>query len=144
MSRRIEVEVDGARNTFTLLEEWAPKVTSILWDALPLEDQLLRHGKLSGDACFLVAEDPSFAQLPERNELGVTSIYKGYMVANLHPERSSMELLISYGLGEYRWPDGRRYVTPVAEIEGDGTALYAALQRTWSEGKTKISLRRAD
>jgi hypothetical protein len=52
-------------------------------------------------------------------------------------------LLISYGLGEYRWPDGRRYVTPVAEIEGDGSALYAALQRTWSEGQKKISLRRA-
>lgn len=143
MSRRIEVEVEGARNTFTLLEEWAPKVTAILWDALPLEDQLLRHGKLSGDACFLVVEDPTFRQLPERNELGVTSIYKGYMVASLHPERGSMELLISYDLGEYRWPDGRRYVTPVAEIEGDGSALYAMLQRTWSEGRKTISLRRA-
>ncbi len=143
MSRRIEVEVAGARNTFSLLEEWAPRVTAILWDALPLEDQVLRHGKLSGDACFLVVEHPSFTQLPERNELAVTSIYKGYMVANLHPERGSMELLISYGLGEYRWPDGRRYVTPVAEIEGDGTALYAALQRTWNEGQTKITLRRS-
>jgi hypothetical protein len=143
VSRRIEVEVDGVRAAFTLLEEWAPKATSILWDALPLEDKLLRHGKLSGDACFLVAEDPKFAELPARNELGVTSIYKGYMVAHMHPEQSSVELLISYGLGEYRWPDGRRYVTPVAEIEGDGSALYDALQRTWSEGQKNITLRRA-
>lgn len=144
MSRRIEVEVAGARATFTLLEDWAPKTTAVLWDALPLQDKLLRHGKLSGDAAFLVAEDPKFKQLPDHNELGVTSIYKGYMVANLHPEGGSVELLISYGLSEYRWPDGRRYVTPVAELEGDGAALFAALQRTWSEGATKMTVRRAE
>ena len=137
MSRRIEVEIDGVRATFTLLEEWAPKATSIIWEALPLENKVLRHGKLSGDACFLDAEDPKFQQLPSRNELGVTSIYKGYMVAHLRPEQSSLELLMSYGVAEYRWPDGRR------EIEGDGSALYDALQRTWSEGQKKITLRRA-
>jgi hypothetical protein len=143
VGRRIEVEVDGARATFTLLDEWAPRTTSILWDALPLEDKVLRHGKLSGEAAFLVAEDARFQQLPTRNELGVTSIYKGYMVAHIRPEQSSLELLISYGVAEYRWPDGRRYVTPVAEIDGDGTALYDALQRTWTEGQKKITLRRA-
>jgi len=143
VSRRIEVEIDGVRATFTLLEEWAPKATSIIWEALPLENKVLRHGKLSGDACFLDAEDPKFQQLPSRNELGVTSIYKGYMVAHLRPEQSSLELLMSYGVAEYRWPDGRRYVTPVGEIEGEGTALYDALQRTWSEGQKKITLRRA-
>jgi hypothetical protein len=40
VSRRIEVEVDGARNTFTLLEEWAPRVTSILRDELLRPDPL--------------------------------------------------------------------------------------------------------
>jgi hypothetical protein len=142
VSRRIQVEVDGARATFTLLDEWAPKTTAILWDVLPLEDKVLRHGKLSGDACFFVAEDPKFKELPARNEVGVTSIYKGYLVANLHPEHESAEFLLSYGLAEYRWPDGRRYVTPVGEIEGDGSELYAALQRTWSEGQKQISVRR--
>jgi hypothetical protein len=143
VGRRIEVEVDGARASFALLEEWAPKTTSIIWEALPLEDQVLRHGKLSGDACFLVAEHPSFRQLPARNELGVTSIYKGYLVASIHPEQRAVELLLSYGLAEYRWPDGRRYVTPIGEIEGEGSALYDALQRTWTEGQKKITLRRA-
>jgi hypothetical protein len=143
VGRRIQVEVDGVRATFALLEEWAPKTSSILWDTLPLENLVLRHGKLSGDACFVDVEHPNFKQLPARNELPVTSIYKGYMVAVLHPEHSSTELLISYGLGEYRWPDGRRYVTPVAEIEGDGSPLYDVLQRTWTEGQKKITLRRA-
>ena len=48
---------------------------------------------------------------------------------------------VSYGLAEYRWPDGRRYVTPVGEIEGDGSALYDALQRTWTQGQKQITLR---
>ena len=143
MSRRIEVEVDGVRATFGLLEDWAPKTTSVVWDALPLEGRVLRHGKYSGDACFLVAEDETFQHLPAHNELSVTSIYRGYLVASLHPERRSVELLISYGVAEYRGPDGRRQVTPVAEIEGDGAELYAVLQRTSSEGQKKISLRKA-
>ena len=143
MSRRIEVEADGVRVTFALIEEWAPKTTALLWDALPLEDRVLRHGKYSGDAAFLYADDERFAQLPARNELGVTSIYQGYMVASLHPERHSVELLFSYGLAEYRGPDGRRYVTPVAEIEGDGAAFYAMLQRTSTEGQKRITLRKA-
>jgi hypothetical protein len=142
VSRRIQVEVDGALASFELLEEWAPRTTALLWDILPLERQVLRHGKLSGDACFFVAEDPRLQQHPAQNELGVTSIYKGYMVANLHPERGSVELLIAYGLAEYRWPDGRRYVTPVAEIEGDGSQLYGVLQRTWYEGQKAITVRR--
>ena len=41
MTRRIEVEVDGVRATFALLEEWAPRTTSIIWEALPLENQVL-------------------------------------------------------------------------------------------------------
>jgi len=143
VSRRIEVEADGVRVTFVLLEEWAPKTTAVLWDALPFEDRTLRHGKYSGDACFLYAEDETFQNLPARNEQGVTSIYQGYMVASLHPERRSVELLFSYGLAEYRGPDGRRYVTPVAEIEGDAAAFYVVLQRTSTEGQTKITVRKA-
>jgi hypothetical protein len=142
VAKQIEIEVENAHATFALLEDWAPRTTAALWNVLPLQDQLLRHGKLSGDAAFVVVEDPSFKDLPSQNELAVTSIYKGYMVANLHPERNSVELLIAYGLSEYRWPDGRRYVTPVAEIEGDGTALFDALRRTWTEGAKKITLRR--
>lgn len=144
MGKRIEIEVDGSRTAFTLLAEWAPKTTSLLWEILPLEKKLLRHGKLSGDACWIVAEDPRLARLPERNELAVTSIYKGYIVADLRPQKSAMELLISYGLAEYRWPDGRRYVTPVAEIEGNGAALYVALQRTWTEGQRTLAIRRVE
>ena len=144
MSRRIEVEADGVRATFALIEEWAPKTTALLWDVLPLEDRVFRHGKYSGDACFLYAEDERLARLPANNELAVTSIYQGYIVASLHPERHSVELLFSYGLAEYRGPDGRRYVTPVAEIEGDGAAFYEVLRRRATDGQTTITVRKAE
>lgn len=144
MSRRIEVAIGDARATFVLLEEWAPKMTSLIWEVLPLTDALLRHGKLSGEATFLVVDDPRFAALATRPELGVSSIYKGFMVAHARPERASVELLFSYGLAEYRWPDGRRYVVPVAEVEGDASRLFAAMQRTWAEGATRISVRRVE
>jgi hypothetical protein len=144
VSRRIEVEVEGVRATYRLLDEWAPKTTGLIWEALPMEDVLLRHAKLSGDAVFLVAESPLFKALPETNELAVTSIYRGYIVANLHPDQSNMELLLPYGLAEYRWPDGRHYVTPVAELVSDGQELTARFQQTWTEGAKKITLRRLE
>ena len=74
----------------------------------------------------------------------MTSIYKGYMMLFPSPSRGVAELLISYGLAEYRWPTGRRYVTPVAELEGDGSALFAALKRTHTEGQQPIAVRRLE
>ena len=57
----------------------------------------------------------------------MTSIYKGWMVAFPAPSMGFTELLISYGVAEYRWPTGRKLVTPVAELQGDGSALFEAL-----------------
>jgi hypothetical protein len=143
LRRRIEVEVGGARAAFVLLD-WAPKASALVWATLPYRDVLLRHAKLSGDAAFAVVENDELSNLPARAEFPVTSIYKGYIVLNAHPEARNAELLIAYGLGEYRWPDGRRYVSPIAELEGDGAALYDELKKTWVEGAGKITIRRAD
>ncbi len=142
MGRLIEVSVGEATATFELTEEWAPKTTGLLWEILPIEAALLRHGKLSGAAAFFEVSDPRLLTLPAAHELGVSSIYQGYMVAHTKPQQGAMELLISYGLAEYRWPDGRRLVTPVAEVRGDASALFAALARTWTEGATRINVRR--
>jgi hypothetical protein len=51
---------------------------------------------------------------------------------------------VSYGLAEYRWPTGRRYVTPVAEVEGDGSALFAALKRRHTQGEAWVAVRRVE
>jgi Protein of unknown function (DUF3830) len=143
MARRMDVEVEGARARFILLDDLAPKSAAALWDTLPIETTLA-HGKLSGDACFFSVHTGPLMALPEQPEFGVTSIYQGYMVLAPSPARGVAELLLSYGLAESRSPTGRRYVTPVAELEGDGSGLFAALKRTHTRGETRVTVRRAE
>ena len=56
-------------------------------------------------------------------QLGVTSIYKGYIVLAVLPAQKMAELFISYGQAEYRNDTGRIYAAPIAEIDGDGSAI---------------------
>lgn len=143
MSKRLEIDVDGVRATFLLDEELAPKTTAALWEALPVEAPI-RHVKMSGDACYFMVEGGPLAALPEAPELGETSIYRGYVSVVRAHGRPSTELLISYGQAEYRGATGRRYATPVGEIQGDPTALFDALRRTQVEGEKRIAVRRLD
>jgi hypothetical protein len=143
MDRQITVSVDGTEATFSLLDEWAPKSTAALWQSLPLSTRI-RHGKLSGEACFLDISQGPLLGLPGDPELPVTSIYRGYLVLTVHPELGAAELLISYGTAEYRWPTGRRYVTPVGVVESGGDALFDVLRRMFREGEKSIEIRRAE
>ena len=143
MARRMEVVVERARARFVLLDDLAPRSTAALWDNLPIETTLT-HGKLSGDACFFAVRRGPLVELPEQPEFGVASIYQGYMVLSPSPASGMAELLVSYGLAESRSPTGRRYVTPVAELEGDGSALFVALKRTHTHGETRIVVRRVE
>jgi hypothetical protein len=139
----MEVEVEGTRARFVLLDDLAPKSAAALWDSLPIESTLT-HGKLSGDACSFDVRSGPLAALPEQPEFGVASIYQGYMVLAPSPARGGAELLVSYGLAESRTATGRRYVTPVAEVEGDGSAIFAALKRTHTRGETRVAVRRVE
>jgi hypothetical protein len=143
MARRIEVEVGGARARFALLDDLAPRSATALWESLPIETTLT-HEKLSGDACSFGVRGGPLTELPEQPEFGVTSIYTGYVVLSPSPPRGVAELLVSYGLAEYRGPTGRRYATPVAELEGDGSGLFAALERTHTQGETRVAVRRVE
>lgn len=143
MARRIEVEVEGARARFILLDDLAPRSATALWDTLPI-DTTLTHGKLSGDACAFGVRSGPLMELPEQPEFGVTSIYQGYMVLVPSPGRGVAEVLLAYGLAECRSPMGRRYATPVAELEGDGSALFAALEQTHTQGETRVAVRRIE
>jgi hypothetical protein len=142
MSRVIEVDIEGTGARFALREDLAPETAAALWDTLPI-NTTIRHGKLSGDACFCNISHGPLASLPERPrpELPVTSIYKGWIVAYPMPARSMTELLISYGIAEYRQSTGREYVTPVAELLGDGVALFEKLQQTYHEGEKTVTIR---
>ena len=142
MTRRIEVEVEGAKAEFELRDDLAPQTVAALWESLPIETSI-RHGKLSGSACFIDVEHGPIASIAADPELPVTSIYKGWIVAFPAPSMGFTELLISYGVAEYRWPTGRKLVTPVAELQGDGAALFDVLQRTHSEGEKSVVVRRS-
>jgi Protein of unknown function (DUF3830) len=142
MTRRIEVEVEGAKAEFELRDDLAPQTVAALWESLPIETSI-RHGKLSGSACFIDVEHGPIASIAADPELPVTSIYKGWIVAFPAPSMGFTELLISYGVAEYRWPTGRKLVTPVAELQGDGSALFDVLQRTHSEGEKSVAIRRS-
>jgi hypothetical protein len=143
MTQRIEVAVGDARARFALRDDLSPVAAAALWETLPIETSI-RHGKLSGDACFFDVDRAPLATIPERPECPVTSIYQGWIVAFPFPAHGMTELLISYGLAEYRWPTGRRLVSPVAELEGDGTALIAALKATHARGEAPVSVRRVE
>src|SRR5262249_27962548 len=122
----------------------APKTAAALWDDLPVEDLAIRNVMWSGEACFFDVPGRALVQLPELPELGVTSMYKGFMmVAPPNPTRQSAELLLSYGVAESRGRIGPRPVTPVAEIDGDGTALLDVLRRIHDEGRKTVTVRRA-
>jgi hypothetical protein len=143
MTKRIRVEVEGAGADFDLLEEWTPNTTAALWESLPVETTTI-HGRVSGDACFVAIKDGPVTKLPAKPELGVTSIYKGYIVLAVLPQHNIAELFISYGQAEYRNDTGRIYATPVAEVTGDSAALFDALKRTRAEGRKSVSIRRLD
>lgn len=141
MGREITVEAGGSKATFELLDDLAPRSTEALWGALPV-DATLTHGKLSGDACFLDVHGGPLAGLPAAPELPETSIYRGYMALFPHPDANEGELLISYGLAEYRWPTGRRYICPVARVTDADAGFFETLRGTHAHGSTSVQLRR--
>jgi hypothetical protein len=142
MARWIDVEVDGARARFIVHDDLAPQTADALWEALPLTVPV-RHSTRSGDACSAEFSTPALASLPARPEVNAASIYKGWLAVRSSPPRECGEILISYGLAEHRTATGRKQITPLAELEGEGEALFAALRRTHAEGEKTLTVRQA-
>lgn len=139
MDRRVRVSVGSVSATFRLAEELAPRSADAFWGSLPLT-AALTHGKLSGDACYFHVKGGPLAALPSTPELPATSIYRGYMALLARPEVGAAEILISYGLAEYRWPTGRRYVTPIAKVVDADASFFEVLRRMHEHGSESISV----
>lgn len=142
MAKRIHVALGKAQAQFVVQDDLAPKATAVLWDALPLSVPI-RRSALSGESCSATFSSSGLAALPARREVGVASIYPGWMVLQSTPGSDEGELVISFGLAEYRTPTGRHHVTPVAELDGDGHSLLAALRGLYDGGEQTIELRQA-
>jgi hypothetical protein len=139
----IEVAVDGASARFVLQDDLAPRTAAALWDALPITAPL-RHSIRSGEACYAEFSSPALALLPARPEVHAASIYKGWLAVRSNPPQTLGEILISYGLAEYRTPTGLQHITPLAELSGEGEALFEALQRTHAEGEKTLRISRVE
>lgn len=136
----IEIRMGDATGRFALLERRAPKTVAALWDSLPIAERFT-HARWAGAACWLKVDRSPLAAITEL-ESPVSSIYKGTLV--LRPSGGGrVELYLSYGQAESRHERGRTYVTPVAEVSGDATALYAAMAATWKGGSADVSIARA-
>ena len=139
----IELIVSGASGRAVLWDDLAPKTVAALRESLPLELPL-QHCRWSGSACFADISGGVMAALSDV-ESPVVSIYPGVLA--VRPSTAGApgaELLIAYGDAEYRWPDGRRQVTPVGELEPGARTLLEALAATAITGRTMIRLRAAE
>jgi hypothetical protein len=141
--RSIEIVVDEARARFMLQEDLAPRTAAALWEALPLSASL-RHSMRCGEACVADFSAPGLASLPERAEVHAAAIYKGWLAVRANPPQDTGEIVISYGLAEYRTATGRQQITPLAELTGDGEALFAALRRMHAAGEKTLRISRAE
>lgn len=131
--------VGDARAEVRLWPGLAPRTAEALVAALPIDTEL-QHCKWSGSACFTDLSAPGLLAL-DGLESPVTSIYPRTLAIRppMGPARSA-ELLIAYGGAEYRWPDGRAYVTPVGELVGDAGACLAALAGTAAGGRIRVRM----
>lgn len=135
----ISLVAAGVAARAILWPDFAPKSVAALLASLPLELPL-QHCKWSGRACFAELSGGALAAVPGL-ETPVTSLYPGVLA--LRPPTPTLphgELIIAYGDAEYRMPDGRRFVTPLGELEGGSDAFFAALGRTAAEGQTTLRL----
>jgi len=140
--KSIELTVSGTSARVVLWDDLAPKTVAALLESLPLEIPL-QHCKWSGSACFADVSKGAIAGVSGL-ESPVVSIYPGVLaVRPPAPGAPGAELLIAYGDAEYRWPDGRRQVTPVGELEPGARTVLDALAATAAKGRTTIRLRAA-
>jgi hypothetical protein len=139
----IDLVVSGVTARAHLWSDFAPKSVNALLASLPLELPL-QHCRWSGPACFAQLSGGPLAAV-DGLENPATSLYPGVLA--LRPPTLLLphgELLIAYGNAEYRMPDGRRFVTPLGELEGEPDAFVTALGRTATEGRTTIRLTAAN
>lgn len=138
--KTIELRIGEAFARAVLWDDLAPNTVAALLAALPLEVPL-QHCKWSGNACFAHVSGGAMAALSGL-ESPVVSLYPGVLAVRPPAAGApAAELLIAHGDAEYRWPDGRRQVTPVGELEPGARALLDALAATAVKGRTTIRLR---
>lgn len=136
--KRIQLEAGGVVAEAALLTENAPTATAAFWEMLtePIERRLI-SAKWSGDVGVF---HPGPGPLGDVSELEnpVTSIYPGAIV--MRPRGS--EILIGYGVGEYRWAVGVDYTTRIGKVISNRRRFLAEVAKTADQGPSTIAVSR--
>lgn len=134
--RFMEIDLDGTVVRAMLNESGAPKTSDALWSAFPFEGRAV-HAQLSGDMFRMLDHAP----LPDSLEVESRQTYQhpGSVVylPTIH------ELAICYGICRFKGHTGPLYLTPIAEIEGDVSALGETARTLMRRGARPIRFRRA-
>ena len=133
---RVALTCNGVRGEAELLVSNAPRAVEAIWAMLPL-DTSLHHGKWSGEAAYL-HPGPGPVEAVAELENPVTSIYPGTIV--MRPRGT--EILIGYGVAEYRWDMGTQYVARVGKIDRNRANLLQAVADTRRHGSVRIRIER--
>jgi hypothetical protein len=135
----LRVRIGSADGLVQLWPELAPKTVEALRKSLPFESEL-RQCMWSGPACFTDIDAAPLTAL-QGIEMPVMSIYPKTLAIRtpIGPAKSA-ELLIAYGAAEYRWPNGRAFVTPIGELTGDSDACITALSRAVLTGPVPLRI----
>lgn len=133
----LRLESGGVVAEAELLEDNAPKATAAFWRMLPIERRLI-SAKWSGDVAVLHPGPGPVSEVADL-ENPVTSIYPGAMV--MRPRGS--EILIGYGVGEYRWAVGNDYTVRIGKVTTNRAAFLAEIAKTGTEGPSTITISQA-
>jgi len=140
--RQIEIELDGATVTASLLDAAAPKTSDALWAALPLRGRAT-NTKWSGQMLRFWGQDGDLGQVPihlDAAEDGQVLHWPGYVY--YHPTYRGIRLC--YGQAQQSGPTNVSSLTPVARLAGDWSAFRRKAAAIIFEGAKSMTIRRKE
>jgi hypothetical protein len=140
--RQIEIDLDGATVTASLLDATAAKTAEALWAALPLRGRVT-NTKWSGQMLRFWGSDGELGQVPIRlaePENGQVLHWPGHLY--YHPSYRGLRLC--YGQAQQSGPTSVSTLTPLARIMGDWSAFRAKASAIMFDGAKTMTIRRKE
>jgi Protein of unknown function (DUF3830) len=151
MARTIVLRIveAGVRAVADVLDEAAPKTAALIWDALPLEGQLV-HGMYSGPELFIVL--PGFPAIGAENQVqralpGDVGYWHNQAGIHAAAPREVAELVFVYDRGaSIKGTDGSdSWVNLFASIRvAESADFFAVCKRSRREGPWTLRVERGD
>lgn len=136
----LELVVDGAVLSASLLPDAAPESVAAVTEFTPLHTELM-HVRWSGHATWINIDDIDLPELPRENH----TVYPSYGDLLLYPGyRNEQEVLVPCGPTCFKSPAGELAGNHFATLETPRETLAALEERTLREGVLEATLRMSD